>query len=139
MTRDGFPRLEIFATADDRRKFAFGVWGETASLASRVDSWRPRKVDLPRSGPFLGTRAADYGGHSHIGRAPLRHRHFLLDSILTADVLAVGDAGYRGAQTGGAAHCGPRPDRAIETDPYPENDPQRRSQTVGKQGLTMDP
>ena len=40
-------------------------------------------------------------------------RNYFLDSLLTAEVLAVGDAGYRGTQTGRAARCGPRPDRAI--------------------------
>ena len=68
-----------------------------------------------------------------------RRLHFFLDSPLTARVFAVGDAGYRGTQTGRAARCGPRPDRAIETDVRTGNDAYRRSQTVVKQGLTMDP
>ena len=66
-------------------------------------------------------------------------RNYFLDSLLTAEVLAVGDAGYTGAQTGRAARCGPQPDRETDTDPDTGNDALKRSQTVVKQGLTMDP
>ena len=123
------------------RVSAFGHVMTIESTVAGVDASMKRRVKRRTSRRSRASRSSRWRAWSSRVKplsAPVR-ANFLLDSLLTARVLAVGDGGYRGAQTGGAARCGPRPDRAIETDPCPGNDPQRRAQTVGKQGLTMDP